>query len=77
MQDVLYPCMACIGILKRSNVVCLQAAKAQDILVKIFKVIEFVADTFTIVDQVVLVPTSYIMCALANDLVRDPNIVFL
>ena len=47
-----------------------QVVKARKIAKAILKTIDFVADVFTIVDQMILVPSSYIMCALANDLVR-------
>jgi hypothetical protein len=47
----------------------MQVVKVLKISEKVYKTVQFAADTFTIVDQFVLVPTSYIMCALANDLV--------
>jgi hypothetical protein len=51
-----------------------QVAKTITAMEKTFKVVQFFSDLFTIVDQFVLVPTSYIMCALANDLVSDNGI---
>ena len=48
----------------------MQALKAKRAQESVLSTIQFVADVFTIVDQVIFVPTSYIMCGLANDLVR-------